>query len=163
MNESVLRQLPDDLLIYTGKSGTGQKVHGPAADAPACIEAWILDVPGWSPAWRHFMLSVITLADIDGIGRATKRWPGATHELVVQAMDPAKLPLPTDKSTWSFLRPVNVVWQFVATDKEAGVVCRALTSLALEGGLCLETQGITGAHDQWAQWIKRLLPNTRVE
>lgn len=51
----------------------------------------------------------------------------------------------------------------MATDAEAATVCRALTALALEGGLCLETQGITGAHDQWAQWIKRILPQTRVE
>ena len=163
MKDAFLQALPADLLIYTGKAGTGQKVHGPAADAPACIEAWILDAPGWSPAWRHFMVAVITLADMDGIGRATKRWPGATHEITVQAMDSEKLPLPTDQSTWSCLSPVNVVWQFVATDQDAGMACRALTALALEGGLCLETQGITGAHDQWAQWIKRLLPNTRVE
>jgi hypothetical protein len=158
-----IAELPDDLLIYTGKSGTGQKVHGLAEAPPALTEAWLLDVPGWSPAWRHFMVSVITLKEIDGVGRATKRWPGATHELVVQAMDSEKLPLPTDKSTWSFLTPVNVVWQFSATDAEAAKACRALTALALDGGLCLETQGIEGAKEQWAQWIKRLLPNARIE
>jgi hypothetical protein len=164
MSEKLSDSQLENLSIYIGRAGTGQKV---TADnkGTALVEAWILDAKGHSPAWWHFMIAVIHLRDVENLGRATKRFPQATHELTVQALDSQTLPLPSDKRTWKFLTPVNVVWQFTANDDaQAALACRKLAVQALEGQLFLEPQGVSGAQDHWAMWLKSCLsPGARIE
>lgn len=133
------------------------------------VEGWLIEYPGWSPAWWHFLVVVNHLRDVPDVKRATKRFQQATHELVVMGLDPTACPIATDPATWRHLEPVNAVWQFVATDEQAAAACAQLAREAIDGKLCLETQGISvkdvgTASDQWAKRLSELLPKgARIE
>lgn len=169
------------LMGMSGRGGTAQKAMMP--DGSACIESWLLDVPGWSPIWQHYMVSVVHLRESEIHGPPTKRWPGAEYEVVVQALDSEKLPLPTKPDTWVFLSPINVCWQFDVPqvheadierivgaggnefdvlDDTAKQVVMHLTQLAVDGKLCMETGGITGSQEMWRAGITSIT-NGRTE
>lgn len=140
----------------------------------AMVEGWIVDAPGWSPLWHHYFVCVGHLRDLPGMQIASKRFTQATHELRVDALDPAKYPKPDDPKTWAFLSPPNVVWQFACdTDEQAAKACLSLVSecIGMDGhqsALCLETEGIRvndmTAKEYWRERLKLVLPpGTRIE
>ena len=57
--------------------------------ASATIASWFIDAPGQSSAWRNYLLSIAHLRDIPGEPPAKIRAVGATHELLLMAMDPS--------------------------------------------------------------------------
>lgn len=141
----------------------------------AMVEAWIVHAPGWSLAWSDYFVCVGHLRDLPGWPTpADKRFPQATHEFRVDAMDSAKGPKADDPKTWSLLSPANAVWQFVcANDEYAASVCRELVMECIgfdgrESALCLETEGIRvnggTAKEYWRERLKSFLPlGARIE
>lgn len=145
-------------------------------EVSSMVDGWIIHAKGISPAWEHYFLCIGHLRDYPGWTKADKRFPQATHELRLDAMDSARNPVADDHKSWCFLSPPNVVWQFVcASDDEAGVICRALVREAIDFGnahyalsVCLETEGIRvnnmTAKEYWRERLKLLLPpGTRIE
>ena len=101
---------------FTGYAGKATEIlfelePGDKRDVQGTVAMWFLDCPGQSPAWRHYHLAIIHLRPIEGVKPAVITEEGATHEVILAAMDPAKNPSPTDIETWSHLRPLNFVGQ----------------------------------------------------
>lgn len=59
--------------------------EGESAPPKQAIVDWLVEVPEAHPFWHSYWLALFQLADLDG---AVIYLPGATHELVVHALDP---------------------------------------------------------------------------
>lgn len=96
---------------------------------------WLITAPLAHPVWSQYLLSVITLADRPDQAPAYLHFPGATHELMVVALNPGVPPQRytaeslESGATINYLEPLNVVEQFTATDDEM----RELAELACGG------------------------------
>jgi hypothetical protein len=125
-------------------------------DVAGTVAAYFFDCPGQSPAWRHYHMSVIHLRPIPGVKPATVERAGATHEVMLFALDPAKRPAPDDMSTWSYLRPTNFVGQLrLEDDDEARTVARLLARAIAEGALWAEPP-LSGQREPWESQLRRL-------
>lgn len=102
-----------------GQAGTAErfpKIEPKTPAQAASLDGWLIDAPGQSPAWRHYVLSIIHLRPIPGAPPAHIRRPGATHELILCALDPLGNPSVHDVETIRHLTPLNAEVQFAATD-----------------------------------------------
>lgn len=91
---------------------------------PAGLDTWLLHCPAAHPFWSWYVMTACSLRDIPGMRPAQIRTPGATHELLVFAMDPAWLPGPDwcskGAGRWHSRRltPQNLAWQAAADSDE---------------------------------------------
>lgn len=120
----------------------------PNADTTVCW--WLLEGP-WHPAWHQFILSVVRLADVPGKPPAVLHFPGATHEVLVLALNPpeggvfgapARHPVDvvqTKGLSLGYLRPVDVVHQFTGTDDELAQVTDLAAQACIAGLLTPST------------------------
>lgn len=115
----------------------------------AGVTTWFLDVPGQTPFWRHYLLSVIHLRDLDGVPPAVIRIPHATHELMLWALDPRPGPVPTDHTTWSILRPFNVAEQLQLPSDESAKHIGLLAAKAVVTGYLPAEPPLAGAVEPW--------------
>lgn len=89
-------------------------------DQTVNLKAWLMYLPRQHPFWSHYMLGVIHLRPINGVRPANKLSPEATHEIVVCALDPNRLPNPDDLNSLMPLTPINYSIQFSGlTDEQA--------------------------------------------
>jgi hypothetical protein len=147
--------------ILTGRVGRARQV--PLANPPlrpewaATVAAWLCDLPGWSPAWRHYLISVVHLRDIPGVRPALRKYPSAEYEFIVGALDPAQPPNfeAEDPLPFNFLSPLNVVEQFHdMDDAAAAALVRAVVEHAIRGEVILEPDGIVGAREHWREVLR---------
>lgn len=117
------------------------------AHRSAVICQWLIFAPYAHPAWHSYVLSCITLRDIDGMPPAKVNLPGGTHEAMLYALDPARayaldahLPL---------LHPANFCGQFIEPDDAAAAMrIEAVVRDVVDGRLNPDTD-----YMQW--WIRR--------
>ena len=82
------------------------------------LMSYIVSAPWAHPVWSNYQISVITLADKPGVRPAVIRKTGATHEIMVLALNPKYVP-ETDGPP-HYLSPINFAGQYIAQDdKEA--------------------------------------------
>lgn len=106
---------------------------------------WLISAPSYHPIWSQYVMSIVSLEDHPALGPAFKKFDGATHELLVLAIDPdhpqtvetvrqhclsGKLP---------YLKPVNIAEQFECTDDEIRRVCWLAAMAVVNGQLNPET------------------------
>lgn len=146
----------------TGPYGTASQIPpGHLTDTPATLAAWIISAPHWHPAWSQYLLAVITLADIPGTRPATVYVPGATHELIVAALNPERGPHAAATATnasLDLLRPVNIAQQFTGTDDRARELAALCARAVTDGILAPETGDAPELiRAVWAQSIAQTL------
>ena len=125
-------------------------------DIRATIGAWFLQCPGQSPAWQHYHLAIVHLRPIDGVKPAVINRPGATHEVMLFALDPAKHPVPDDLNTWSWLSPVNFVGQLeLPSDESAKNVLEILARAVADGYLWAEPP-LSLQREPWESQLREL-------
>jgi hypothetical protein len=116
---------------------------------------YLIHAPSAHPFWAWHVLMAISLRDIDGQPAARKRYPDATHELMVYALDPnhpppdpREWPLPPDDGSprpLQLLQPPDVVVQFhVDTDEQATEIA-TLAAKACTTGLLAPDEDHRGA------------------
>jgi hypothetical protein len=109
-----------------GRAWRWERFTGRTPDQAATLALWVLNCPGAHPFWSWWVVSVIHLREISGVRPATITRPGATHELIVGALNPDK-PVPDPRDTdprVQFLTPIDVIEQFeVRSDVEAALIC----------------------------------------
>lgn len=119
----------------------GQAVELAVPDGPAGAETvcwWLLTAPQAHPLWSQYVLCCVRLRDgVAGFPPPRRQFDGATHELLVVALDPSRGPF--DEAAMAayaeagdglpYLTPVNIAEQFEATDAEMA----RLTALAARG------------------------------
>lgn len=133
-----------DTTEWTGPHGTAHRIpHASyAATSPAALDSWIINADCWHPLWSQYLLSLVTLADVEGAPPANKRHPDVTHELTVLVLDPEHGPYTA--AAWGpdslrFLTPVNIAEQFTATDDQARRVTQLCVRAVIDGRLTPET------------------------
>lgn len=122
----------------SGPYGQAVNLEVPSS-APATLLWWLITAPAYHPLWSQYVLSVVTLEDKPGVPPADLHYPGATHELLVLALNPGEPPSRVTAEQlaegveagkgFQYLTPVNVVHQFTASDDEM----RQLAELACAG------------------------------
>jgi hypothetical protein len=127
--------------LHVGPRGQARSLDiNPALDGAGTTVCWWLLTGPWHPLWPQFVLSVVSLRDVEGVPPAKLHFPGATHELLVLALNPDDGPTATVhtaqtleqggfRAVGGHLEPADVVHQFTATDEEmlqlADLLCRA--------------------------------------
>lgn len=113
----------------------------PGADTTV---TWWLLTGSWHPLWSQFIISVVTLADAPGRPPAKLHFDGATHELVVMAVNPGEPPRQHAPgllevgglaAVGGWLKPIDVVHQFTATDDEMAELAALAARACVDGVL----------------------------
>lgn len=146
----------------SGRSHAGRCLVGPAGSATEVIvdepitpdqggtvASWLLDCPGQSPAWRHYLLAVVHLRPIEGVPPAVVNVPHATHEVLLAALDPAHNPTPDDVTTFRHLTPLNAVEQVELPDDAAAATLLELAAHAVLAGQLPAEPRLAGAREPW--------------
>lgn len=126
------------LQTYSGAYGLAQRASLP--DIPRAAETvchWLLTAPQYHPLWSQYVLCVVRLRDVPGFPPPHRQFDGATHEMLVVALNPEYgdvnvLQLADPDFRWHHLVPVNHAHQLEATDAEveelADLAARAVVS-----------------------------------
>jgi len=106
----------------------------------SAIGVWFLDAPWCHPMWKQYYVSLIHLGHVEGLGAATVVVPGATHELLVFALDPQNQMDPTMLTPPKMLTPQNLGQQFQAESPEkAKATISALLKQVCHGTLSVDS------------------------
>lgn len=132
-------------------------------DQQASIRTWLLNCPGQSPFWSHYMLSILHLREIDGALPVTILFPGATHQVIVMALDTYASPTPDNIEEWVWLTPVNVQEQLeLPSDQAAGELLDLCAAAVIEGVLPAEP-ALSGDPEPWRSALLKSAAHLRGE
>lgn len=155
----------------------GEQLRGPAGHAhevitsgryakpdwQASLATWFLNCPGQSAAWDRYVLYVIHLRPIPGVKPAVIRVPGATHEILLIALDPTRRPQPSKPQTWRFLRPINVEEQVILPNDDAARELGRLSARAVLAEILPAEPAQSGAVEPWRTSLIRTSAHLRGE
>ena len=115
----------------------------PAREGQAFGAGWIITAPWAHPFWSQYVISLTDLTTPMEIGPPLLYMPGATHEFVLEALDP-ELPVTEFKimnqPRLRRLSPPNFAYQFkAASDAAATARIQALVDLIDAGKLSPDT------------------------
>jgi len=115
---------------FDGPYGTA--VTWPLGDGPDWAETvcqWLLTAPMAHPAWTQYLMPVVRLRDTPGFPPPKRQFDGATHELLVVALNPDEGPYTPENmrrfyegpqaGRLPYLTPVNIAHQIEGSDEEA--------------------------------------------
>ncbi len=116
---STITETPDEI----GNRGRAWRARLPdpgqrsKTDTDGTVAAWLVHAPAAHPFWSWYLVSVIHLRPIAGVKPAVITKPGATHELMILALNPEHALPPLDlQSGVRYLTPIDVVEQFEAAN-----------------------------------------------
>lgn len=123
-------------------------------DWHAGIGTWFIDAPHQSPAWRHYMLSIIHLRDIAGVKPPSIREEGATHEVMILALDPAGKPDPQNQASWVFLSPHNLEEQVTLADDASASKLLGICAQKIVDGTLWAEPALSGQVEPWRSFLR---------
>lgn len=113
----------------------------------ATLSTWLITAPQYHPLWSQYNLGMVHLRDEDGLGPPQRLdFAGATHELLVFALNPDKGPY--DEADFArfaveggmpYLTPQNIGLQFEMSDTEAVDLAEWAIKGVVHGALNPET------------------------
>lgn len=161
------------------KVRTGEEIDGPYGraieilyehepdepmDWTATVAQWFLICPGQSPAWDNYMLGIVHLRPIEGAKREPYiAFEGATHEVILYALDPQERPIPTDYNTWHNLSPMNFVGQYTVPSDEYAKADAKVMALAVIHGLTWAEPPLSGQKEPWQTQLRQIEAHHRGE
>lgn len=131
--------------VHTGPAGEAHEC--PPPDIPQAAQTvcrWLLNAPPYHPLWSQYQLVVVRLdSGVPGFPEPHLKFEGASHELIVVALDPEHPVTPDDLAQRDyrlrFLNPVNIAHQFTATDDEMRELAYLAARAVVDGVLNPET------------------------
>lgn len=142
--------------VVTGGCGKGIEVdviEPEIRDWEATVALWFFDCPSQSPAWHNYMLGAVHLRPIEGVKPPVINVPGATHEVLLAALDPRREPT-SDVRTWELLHPLNVCEQVELPDDEAARELLFKCAMAVVVGVLPAEPMLSGAREWRTALIK---------
>jgi len=96
--------------------------HGFAEDPrqSVTLPCWIASAAYAHPMWSHYAILCVALRETPGVPAPVINMPGATHEVMVFALDPKRIPAVDDFP--AYLQPVNFAGQFIEPDDLSATV-----------------------------------------
>jgi hypothetical protein len=154
-----------------------------ANNASIAVCYWLISAPSYHPLWGQYDLCVFSLADTEGIEPAHLDFDGATHELMLRALNPetghgegGKYPQPHTPECISshfapgstggirFLTPVNIALQFEASGDEMDQLAEMAVEAVCNGLWNPETSDAPETiRGQWKSGMVRTLAHIRGE
>lgn len=115
--------------------------------AAVTLPCWIASAAYAHPLWSHYVVMCIALRDVAGVPKAKVNLEGATHEIMVFALDPDRKPAVDDMPRT--LQPANFVGQFIeADDLSAAARVQQAVQDVIDGSLNPDT-------DARRMWVDR--------
>jgi hypothetical protein len=112
-------------------------------DWAATVQIWLIEAPWAHPMWHSYILSLIHLRPIEGVKPPVIHLKGATHEMMLWALDPQADRRPLMDGTairMPFLSPANFAAQLTArTDEDACIRVRNAVQRIADGKLSPDT------------------------
>jgi hypothetical protein len=154
-----------------GPHGRAFRVALPVrADTAETVCYWVITSPWWHPLWAQYSLGVVRLRPgVPGFPDPVLKFEGATHELIVVALNPEFGPWNERKVVEAdyalpYLEPVNIAEQFTATDDEMAMLAGLCVLGVLTGHLNPETSDApTAIREAWLTSMVRTLAHLRGE
>lgn len=139
-------------------------------NADTTVTWWLL-TGAWHPLWSQFVITVVSLADVPGAPPAKLQFPGATHELLVVALNPGEPAVQHTPESLvgnglrvGWLEPVDVVHQFTATDDEMTELAALAARACVDGALTPSTDDARELlREHWLQACVKTLAHMRGE
>lgn len=78
------------------------------------LPCWIASAAYAHPMWSHYLIIGVALREVPGVPKAVVHLEGATHEVMVFALDPDHKPAVDDMPR--MLQPINFTGQFIEAD-----------------------------------------------
>lgn len=156
----------------TGPLGRAEKLDVP--EIPESAETvchWLITAPAYHPAWSQYLLPVVRLRDgIPGMPPPKRQFQGATHELIVVALNPEHGPYTAENMArfhgggLPFLTPVNIAHQIEGTDSEAEQLAYYAVKGIVNGVLNPETaRAPARIRAEWKSSLVKTLAHLRGE
>lgn len=136
--------------------------HDPP-DWNASLSCWFLHCPGQSPAWDCYLFDIIHLREIEGVAPPTIDVPGATHQVLLVALNPHLGPNPLEPDTWQLLIPINVAEQIILPDDDAARQVGEHCVKAVLTGLMPAEPPLAGAVEPWRTALAKTAAHARGE
>lgn len=154
--------------LVTGPAGTARQVHvqlerRDPVDQAGTLASWFLTCPGQSAGWDRYALHVVHLRPIDGGRPVVINVPGATHEVMLAALDPRRLPRPEKPTSWSYLEPFNVAQQVHLPDDAAAVELLAVCAVGVVEGALWAEPPLAGQLEPWRTALIQTAAHARGE
>jgi hypothetical protein len=169
--------MPDPPVPATeGSFGSAEEIPRPPGDDPEWAEtlgSWIITAPAYHPLWSQYNIVCVRLRDnVPGFPPPHRQFPGATHEIMVMALNPEEGPyraatfVETCKKLrgLQWLAPGNIAHQVEGTDEEAGQLLRWAIWGVVSGHLNPETADAPGRiRAGWKESLVKTLAHIRGE
>lgn len=109
------------------------------------LELWAVHRPGTYPFAEWFIVSVVSLKQLEGLPPAWRKYPEAEFELMVMMTDPAQGAIDADAKDLSFkVISCEIVEQFHGTDEAQAKELGRLAVKAVVNGLAQPDCGYAG-------------------
>lgn len=139
----------------------------------ATLSHWFVHAPAAHPLWPQYLFFCVHLRDVEGQSRPPfRRWPDASHELLLLALNPElgpwapetfaeKMLAPRAVSAW--LSPPNVVEQLrAATDPQAVELTVLLAHALVDGHVPIEPDDVRNGRARWREVIDSTMQHIRL-
>jgi hypothetical protein len=150
---------------WVGKAGTAVKIDEfePRTWAEsASLAGWLIEAPGQSPAWSHYGMSLVHLRPVEGAPDPVIRIPGATHEILLYALDSEANPKPNDRDSMRPLLPLNAECQFrVDSDDDAIDLLEGCVRAIVDGIMPAEPPFPNHGQIAWQNMVTRSAEHLR--
>lgn len=162
---------------HSGSCGTAQfiPIPGDLPEAAESVCCWLITAPRAHPLWSQYWLAAVRLRDgVPGFPPPVRKFPGATHEVLLLALDPDHGPytvegmriyIDGDKAgRLPFLTPVNIAHQLEGTDDEVRTLASYAAWSITVGALNPETADApTAIRHAWDTSLIKTLAHIRGE
>jgi hypothetical protein len=152
MEQKTIANTPPD---FTGLSRAWRVKYTPpkgTENRDGTVALWIINAPWAHPIWSNYMLLCVHLRPLSEGAAAIIHKPGATHEVILWALDPdAPVPVETGEGMTmkpQLLQPSNFAGQFIVERDEAA---RAMIEEQVVKPICEGT--LNPDTDATWQWI----------
>lgn len=161
------------MTTHEGPYGTAVQLDiNPDLEGANTTVAWWLLTGPWHPFWSQFVICVVSLKPVERVRPAKLHFEGATHELLVLALDPGNPPAvhPAERlvaeglAFCGYLQPIDVVHQFTATDEEMTQLASLAAAACVDGVLSPSTDDSrTLLREAWLAACVKTLAHMRGE